>query len=147
MSVVWHRRKRSEARQDSDDLCSEAEAVVRGTYAQHLESLGRTVPSWAWINALAHGSEGELSALAGAGDLSGRRGSGGAEWGGAVSFLAADLSTLASLGNRGVTALQREVLVPLELDLARDVRRRRLGPADVVSVALAALHGHPSTGA
>ena len=118
---------------------------VRGTYAQYLESRGRTVPSCAWINALAHRSKGELSALTGAGDPSGRRGSGGREWCGAVSFLVADLLTLASVGKRSVTALQREVLVPLELDLDRDGRHRRLGPADVVSVALAAMHGHLST--
>jgi hypothetical protein len=61
-----------------------------------------------------------------------------------VSFLAADLLTLARTTDQTVSALQREVLVPLELDLAREHNGRRLGAAQLVSVVLAALHGHPS---
>jgi hypothetical protein len=62
-----------------------------------------------------------------------------------VSFLAADLLALARASDQTVSTLQRAVLVPLELELARDDNHRWLGAAQLVSVALAALHGHPST--
>jgi hypothetical protein len=110
-----------------------------------LESHGRKVPSWVWLNSVAHGTEADLSALVRGehpwdGSTSGNTG-----WYRMVSFLAADLVALARTTDQTVSALQREVLVPLELELANEDNRRRLGAAQLVSVALAALHGHPST--
>jgi hypothetical protein len=142
---VWHRRRRNEPASDSCDVWSEAEAFLRGTYAEHLISHGRRVPSWAWLNRVAHGTEADLAVLVGGehpwdGSTIGHTG-----WHRMVSFLAADLLALARATDQTVSALQREVLVPLELELAREDNHRRLGAAQLVSVALAALHGHPST--
>jgi hypothetical protein len=145
-AVVWHRRKQTEAPSDYRVLCDEAEAFLRGTYAEHLESLGRRVPSWARLNLVAHGSEADLSALAGGEHPWEASTIGSTGWHRMVSFLAADLLALAQATDQTVSALQREVLVPLELELAREDHYRRLGAAQLVSVALAALHGHPSTG-
>jgi hypothetical protein len=110
-----------------------------------MESHGRRVPSWAWLNRVAHGTEADLSALIGGehpwdGSTNGNTG-----WHRMVSFLAADLLALARATDQTLSALQREVLVPLELELAREDNHRRLNAAQLVSVALAALHGHPST--
>jgi hypothetical protein len=62
---VWHRRSRNEPASDSCDVWSEAEAFLGGTYAEHLISHGRRVPSWAWLNRVAHGTEADLAALHG----------------------------------------------------------------------------------
>jgi hypothetical protein len=144
-ALVWHRRSRTERAPDSCDVWSEAEAFLRGTYAEHLESRGRRVPSWVWLNRVAHGTETDLSALVRGDHSWDGSTSGNTGWYRMVSFLAADLLALARATDQTVSALQREVLVPLELELAREDNHRRLGAAQLVSVALAALHGHPST--
>jgi hypothetical protein len=142
---MWHRRRRSEGVGDCGDLVSEAEAFVCGTYAEHQESLGRTVPSWAWVNCLAHGTEAELSELARDGGTWVETDNGSTAWHRMVSFLAADVLTLARARDQSVSTMQHEVLIPLELDLATHTHSQRLGPAEVVNAALAALHGHPTT--
>jgi hypothetical protein len=141
---VWHRRSRTEPASDSRDVWREAEAFLRGTYAEHLESHGRRVPSWARLNRVAHGTEADLSALVECEHSWDGSTIGNTGWNRIVSFLAADLLALARGTDQAVSALQREVLVPLELDLAREDNHRRLGATQLVSVALAALHGHPS---
>jgi hypothetical protein len=142
--VVWHRRKPAEATSEFGELCTEAEAFLGGTYAEYLESLGRKVPSWAWINLVAHGAEADISAVARSDNHWDESAIWSTGWHRMVSFLAADLLALARTTDQTVWALQREVLVPLELDLAREHNGRRLGAAQLVSVVLAALHGHPS---
>jgi hypothetical protein len=127
------------------DVWSEAEAFLRGTYAEHLESHGCRVPSWARLNRVAHGTEADLSALVEGEHAWDGWTIGNTGWSRIVSFLAADLLALARATDQTVSALQRDVLIPLELDLAREDSHRRLGAAQLVSVALAALHGHPST--
>jgi hypothetical protein len=142
---VWHWRSRTERASDSCDAWSEAEAFLHGTYAEHLISHDRRVPSWAWLNRVAHGTEADLAALVGGEDPWDGSTNGNTGWYRMVSFLAADLLALACATDQTVSALQREVLVPLELELAKGDDHRRLGAAQLVSVALAALHGHPST--
>ena len=142
---MWHMRKRTDPPSDPHGLGNEAEAFLRGTYAEYLEALGRRVPSWAWLNCLAHGTEADLSALAGGGHPEDGATTGSTDWHRMVSFLASDLLTMARATDQTVSALQRDVLIPLELDLAGEDNHRRRSPAQLVSVTLAALHGHPST--
>ena len=141
--------KRRRSRRDPDqplvDIVAEAEAFLNGTYARYMESSNGNVPCWAWLNGIAHGSEDELVTLAGGCSRRVQSAGGRTTWSQMVSFLAADLLTLARAKGQSVARLQHDVLVPLELDLAREGRQRRLGPADVVSITLAALHGHPSS--
>jgi hypothetical protein len=144
-AVVWHLRRKYELPSVSPDVGNEAEAFLRGTYAEYLEALGRRVPIWAWLNCLAHGTEADLSALAGGGHRWDETATASTGWHRMVSFLAAELLTTARTTDQTISALQREVLVPLELDLAREDNRRRLRPAQLVNVALEALHGYPST--
>ncbi len=96
-----------------DELIAECEAVLRGAYAEHLAQQGRSRPCWVWINLLAHGDEAELAAESDHDERSTRpRGS----WMAARGFLAAEL--LDAAARRGsLVALQRQALVPLELEL------------------------------
>ena len=99
---------------------ADSEAFLLGRYAERLESRAMAVPSWAWTNALAHGSLADLRRVAeggGASRASERR------WREARAYLASEL--LETAGRRGSLAeVQREVLAPLELRLAarHDVR-------------------------
>ena len=139
---MWPWPRRSEQVRASNDVGSQAEAFVLGTYAKYLESSGRRIPSWAWINCLAHASESKLTALANGTYSWGRDGWGSTQWYRAVSFLATELLTRAKASDQTVRRLQQVVLVPLEADLVREEERRRLGPADLVTLTLAALSGH-----
>ena len=40
---------------DAAQLVAEAEAFLSGDILSHLQRSGRSIPDWAWLNALAHG--------------------------------------------------------------------------------------------
>lgn len=122
-------------RRDAGDLTDEAQAFLDGRYAEHLSERSVWVPPWAWTNLLAHGSEDAVHGAAREidGGVPATRG-----WQAARGYLATEL--LRTAGPDGsLHALQRDVLVPLELDLAR--RRDVAGwtPQHWVNVVRAAL--------
>lgn len=94
-------------------LAADCEAFLTGHLADRLEQAGRRVPPWAWMNLVAHGSGDDLHAERAAHlppDLPAGR------WHEVRCLLAAEV--LGMTGGGSLAELQREVLVPLELELA-----------------------------
>jgi hypothetical protein len=102
------------ARHLARELLAETEAFLSGRYAEQLEDRALPVPVWAWTNRLAHGNDDDL-----AGTATERRGrSPSGRWRSARAFLAREV--LGAVGpDRSLVDIQREVLAPLELELAR----------------------------
>lgn len=119
-------------------LVADSEAFLCGEYADSLEHSAVTVPPWAWTNLLAHGSEDEVRDAAhgaGFGSPASQR------WRAARAYLASEIIHVAT---DGVTLadVQRQVLVPLELELAARPGRRPWTPARWVVTVLAALSNY-----
>lgn len=125
-------------RRDAGDLVDEAQAFLDGRYAEQLSDRSMWVPPWAWTNLLAHGGEDAVHRAA--------RGSGQGPvatrgWWAARGYLATELLRTVGRG-ASLRAVQHDVLVPLELDLAH--RRDVAGwtPQQWVSVVRAALQAN-----
>ena len=112
------------------DLVEECEAFLAGTYPVWLHRHGVVIPPWAWLNPLAHGTSAELAAVAGPVDASMAH---PITWADVLSTLAAELAD-----DRDLAARQREVLVPLELQLAAGATDVRT-PDELVHVVRRAL--------
>lgn len=141
---MWGWRKWIGRRQPADDIGAECEAFLHGSYAEYLASHGQDIPSWAWLNPLAHGTKGQITALADGTSAWHESVAGGTAWYQAMAFLAIETLELAESTGRPLEELQNSILAPLELDLARDVHRRRFAPKEVVGRTVAALHQRPS---
>jgi hypothetical protein len=142
--VMRMRRFGKRARDDHDAGLGDAcEALLHGSYVEHLERRQDRVPAWAWLNRLAHGTPDELRHLASWDDR--RPGNARAPvWRAAQNFLAAVVLDRATAeGSGGLAALQQRSLVPLELALiaAPDAA---ITPAQLVSRVLALLDDHRS---
>lgn len=94
-------------------LAYESEVFLSGQYAQVLQTDGHAVPPWAWLNALAHGSQGLLIELAERRRYA-EANSDDERWNQVVGGLAAELLAIASWTGRRVDELQRAALVRLE---------------------------------
>jgi hypothetical protein len=135
--VRWRRRPRPipPAAPEPPDpaalFVEECEAFLVGAYPAWLERHGLDVPSWAWLNPLAHGSSDELTALAA--HHHPEPGGGGAGWPEVVAALAAEL-----LNDDDPAGRQRDALVRLELQLAAD-HTPIVTPDDLYQAARAAL--------
>ena len=141
---MWKRRPEDPVVAIAGELTLECEALLAGRYADCLCSHGRWAPPWTWVNALAHCSAPELTALAGGGgnpgvdDLPGTD-----QWRRALAFLAEDV--LGQIEVRGATLdqLQRTRLIPLELELCRNPDRcTDLG--ELAGVVMAVVRRRPS---
>jgi hypothetical protein len=119
----WHRRRSVAARGDAEegaaepvsdgDPASDCAAFLLGRYAEYLEARSVPIPVWAWTNVLAHGCQDDIDrAAAGArGGWSSTR-----KWRVARAFVAGEVLDRVGHG-ASLVELQREVLVPLELEL------------------------------
>jgi hypothetical protein len=113
------------------------EAFLGGRFAQYLDDRGRPAPEWAWVNVLAHRSADDLADLA-AGRASHRFITGNTRtWEDALAFLAEEVLDAASFTQ--LETLQRDVLVPLELELTTVRLRLSLGPRHLARVVTDAL--------
>lgn len=121
------------------DVGGELEAVLAGRYVEWLRGRGEPVPAWAWLNGLAHGGLGDVSALAAQRHLFGRV----RDWRRARRLLAGEIVAVA--GDR-LGVVQREVLVPLELRLAARGNDAALDPARLAARVLMALDRSSSFG-
>lgn len=134
---MWHRGPSSSA----GALVVECEAVLAGSYAEHLRQRHCPAPPWAWMNLLAHGAVEDLrraSALIG--------GSGRAQqWMAARAYLAGEVLGLVDQGLCPLDELQREVLIPLELRLADGPLVTRPLPGETVAAVLAELDAQRRT--
>lgn len=108
-------------------LVAELEAFLGGRYAEHTCDRSGRAPSWVWSNLLAHGTASQLARV--------REQRSPADqhrvWRHARSYLAAELLGLIELGHLDLVELQREVLIPLELEAMGRARRWRT-PRDMV---------------
>lgn len=98
---------------DALRLVEETEAFLEGTLVELYERLGVPIPSWAWTNALAHGSEAHLTEVA---NRVARRPPDG-DWYAARAFVAREVLAAAPRCG-GLRQLQATVVAPLELHLA-----------------------------
>lgn len=119
------------------EMVDDCEAFLLGSYEKHLESQSLPVPVWAWLNVLAHGSADEIRAAA---DES-RVTTGG--WRAARAYLAAELLVAETRG-QSLASLQRDVLVPLELQLAARPDVRSWAPPQWVAAVRSSIdtYGH-----
>lgn len=92
------------------DLGLECAMFLAGEYCSYLESEGRPVPAWAWVNTLAHGSETDLHQL-----VTGPRRDGSPS--GMVSRIATHVLGLLEDEDVSLSDLQRRTLIPLEMAL------------------------------
>jgi hypothetical protein len=119
-------------------MLAEADAMLQGSYLRFLIQQQRPIPKWAWLNPLAHASVAKLHHLAEA--VINRVPT---DWGTAVCLLAGDLLQLGKSAE-GVYRLQREVLVPLELDWLSGRARTPASPRDLMAIVGSALDQHGS---
>jgi len=120
-------------------LVRECERFLEGRFAEHLVIAGIPVPAWAWLNILAHGTPARLQIVAGAP----ADGTSGRGWRRALAKLADEVFAAAEREG-SLEAVQRGILVPLELYLAARPEMAGLGPDELVARVRAALHHHPS---
>ena len=130
----WRRSLRRAGR----ELSADCEAFLSGRLAERFSAGVTSVPAWTWTNLLAHGREEELRAelsgsAAPAPDLGERR------WRRARAYLAGEVLR-ESRSSGSLARLQREVLVPLELDFARSSEVVAWWPAQWVAAVERALH-------
>jgi hypothetical protein len=116
-------------------LVEESAAFLSGHLAEVLSETEPPSP-WVWSNLLAHGSEEELriEQAKDPRDL----------WEAARAYLAADVLDLAETCG-SLSAVQREVLVPLELELASRFDVTQWGPRDWASTVADALNRYRRT--
>jgi hypothetical protein len=95
-------------------LADDCEAFLAGTLAERMERRGEFLPTWVWLNLLAHGSPEQLRACRSTG---GRRGSTSRDWRHARYYLAMEILSAADR-HGSLEGLQRSILQPLELAAA-----------------------------
>lgn len=113
-------------------LIEECQAFLDGSFAELVEASGVTVPVWAWLNLLAHGTMTELRDEA---DALGE----GDRWRQARAFLAGEVIEVIDTARMPLTQLQHDVLVPLELDVLDSRWSNRWTPAQLVRGVLGVL--------
>jgi hypothetical protein len=112
-------------------VSDECEAYLAGQLSAYLIDRGRPVPPYAWLNQVAHATPTELAVIA-AGNPQGVQPK---SWRRAAAYLAESLLRLAHDSGRPVAELQRELLVPLEIELAGDSSSSEMESADIVRLA------------
>jgi hypothetical protein len=124
----------------NDVLTAECTAFLEGRLAEHWERHGFVVPVWAWTNLLAHGTR-EVIAETVARRERGRRFA--RQWRVARSYMANVLLEVAD-GPRQLVALQTEVLIPLELEMATLPAVSRWSPRQWVDAVDWAIRSQPT---
>jgi hypothetical protein len=102
------------------ELTLECEWLLTGRYADYLCSHGMPAAPWTWVNALAHGSASQLTALARGDGQPGVRDPDAHQWRQALEFLAEDVLSQIRRSGVSLEELQRSRLIPLELELCRN---------------------------
>lgn len=137
---MWHRTEADGDRvrwPDGRQLVRECEAFMSGRLAEEMELARQPVPSWAWINMLAHGSPRQLRLMAG-GALVDQFVEAEA-WERGLSFLAREVLAVVEQYRCGIEDVQHQVLVPLELEMTDDPSWVETGPSLLVVRVVAAL--------
>jgi len=124
-------------------LCREGvgdcEAFLHGQLAERFEDRGVSVPTWAWTNLLAHGSEPDLR-----GDRCGSWTNGqsvNGQWHRARAYLATEVLSVAQ-AHGPLVVVQERLLRPLELDLAASPTAALWAPSQWATHVGSALQAH-----
>jgi hypothetical protein len=133
---MWHpgKRKKSDVTSDALRVSADCERVLDGSYLDSLCAAGSPIPSWVWLNKLAHSPEPELQLIARRPCVLQQRPDLHA-WARTLSFLAHELVQSSARCGRSVSALQRAALLPLELELMASI----FGPSELTRRVLVAL--------
>jgi hypothetical protein len=116
------------------------EAFLGGTLAEYWERQGITVPVWVWTNLLAHGSADQIAESVSRPPRSRRT---VRSWRIARSYMANELLEVTD-GPRQLQAMQSDVLIPLELEMATLPAVRRWTPRQWVDAVDWAIRSQPS---
>jgi hypothetical protein len=116
------------------------EAFLSGTLAEYWERQGFTVPVWAWTNLLAHGSAEQIADSVGRPQRSRRI---ARSWRIARSYMANELLEVTD-GPRQLRAMQAEILIPLELEMATLPAVRQWTPRQWVDAVDWAIRSQPT---
>jgi hypothetical protein len=116
------------------------EAFLSGTLAEYWERQGITVPVWVWTNLLAHGSADRIAESVSRPPRSRRI---VRSWRIARSYMANELLEVTD-GPRQLQAMQSDVLIPLELEMATLPAVRRWTPRQWVDAVDWAIRSQPS---
>ncbi|HXX91873.1 MAG TPA: hypothetical protein VEI83_16770 [Acidimicrobiales bacterium] len=144
--AMWRRDDADRAwRPAEKEFAIACEAFVSGRYAQFLDDRGRPAPEWAWLNVLAHGGRTTLEAIAAGERWHCFLATNTRIWEDALSFLAGEILQTAPPAEAGLAALQRDVLIPLELSLIRSRPRYALGPTHLARAVTEALDHYRAT--
>jgi len=120
------------------ELVDDCRAYLLARLAERFDQNHQSVPVWAWTNLLAHGTEQDLRSER---SVSGRQLFFDRQWHQARSYLAVEVLALAQRSSP-LAELQRDVLVPLELELASRPEVSGWSPAQWVTRVEAALNEH-----
>ncbi len=128
------KRKNKGGCADAPRFASDCERLLDGSYLDAACAIGSPVPNWAWLNKLTHCAESELLLIARRPFAFEQRSDLHA-WARTLSFLAQELVQSSSRCGRSVAALQREALLPLELEMMG----LAFGPSELTRRVLVAL--------
>lgn len=120
-------------------VADEVESFLGGRYVDSLVAAGRTVPSWAVLNRLAHADHEELVRLVAGQEAAGASGRRRHAWADQERFLAAHLLVTEGTTPEFLARAQQAALVPVELSLITGGRGERLGAEGVLRAAAEAL--------
>jgi len=124
---------------DARTVIAACEAMLEGRYVEQLEAWGSPVPSWAWINLLAHATAEALEQAAN--ERMPRRLRRTDVWFRARRYLAGEV--LDAAAQRGtLRSVQAEILVPLELELLSRRRSRPPAPGEWAAWVMSAIERH-----
>lgn len=141
MRLPLRKSRRNESGLDAR-LVLEAEAFLVGDYRRLLESTDASVPRWAWLNRLAHGSLHRLELLAGGVEEGRPARRATASWRRAEGTLADELLAIVGSDADGLRELQLAVLVPLELELIESGAQGCSTPEDLLALTRSALRSN-----
>lgn len=116
------------------------EAFLNGTLAEYWERQGFSVPVWVWTNLLAHGSADQIAESVSRPSRSRRT---ARSWRIARSYMANELLDVTN-GPHQLEAMQSDVLIPLELEMATLPAVRRWTPRQWVDAVDWAIRSQPS---
>jgi hypothetical protein len=117
----------------------ECEAFLAGQLGAYLHRSGRPISPAGWLNQLVHGTTNELALMA----VGSHPSLDPSNWQQAMAYLARSLLERARDTGRPIGELQRELLLPLELELLGNPDAVDFDPADVIRLTLARLYELP----
>jgi hypothetical protein len=130
--MAWCWRRNSNPEPDpgagSEDVGAECEAFLAGRYLEVAVRRDGPIPGWVWLNRLAHTSVTELVELS---ELDHDLGN---SWGHVLAALAGDVLAYCRFAGVDVLSLQRDVLVPLELQVMNFNASTVLAPQQLVQL-------------